>query len=502
MTTHSIYGFEKLAWPGSSLAYQFKRVTRGAALAAMFIAAVTAKASEQFTYTYEGSTLTYETIDEGTCMVTGYQEPLSKALQIPSKANNYDVVAIYERAFYNCDDLTSVTIPNSVKSVGKSAFEYCNGLKKAEFASIEALCNIQFDNEFSNPLGYAHRLYIDGKEVIKIEIPESVSAIGNSTFQGCSELISVTIPASVTSIGDYAFYYCTGLSSAIIPNSVTAVGDWAYTGCTGLTSVAIPESVTDIGDYAFHGCSSITALAIPDAITCIGDWTFGDCRGLTSLIIPDSVISIGEGAFAGCSGLTSVLIPDSVTAIGESAFNGCLRLESVTIPNSITSISDWTFIGCESLISVTIPESVTYIGTYAFSGCSQLPEVTIPNSVTYIGTYAFYRCTNLSSVYYGADTLVEGAPNIFPDEAYEVATLYLSAEGMKSYADIAPWKNFKNIREHNFSGIDDVIADFDAEKPYEVFKLNGISAGTSTTGLTPGIYIIRQGRLAKKISVK
>ena len=222
-----------------------------------------------------------------------------------------------------------------------------------------------------------------------ITIPDSVTSIGDKAFSWCESLQSVTIPDSVTSIGDRAFYHCDFLQSVTIPDSVTSIGNEAFSGCESLQSVTIPDSVTSIGRSAFSGCESLQSVTIPDSVTSIGDWAFFCCSSLQSISIPDSVMRIGDSAFKFCSSLQSVTIPESVTSIGISAFSGCSSLQSVTIPNSVTSIGSYAFNGCKSLQSVTIPDSVTSIGDGAFGGCSSLQSVTIPDSVTNIDDRVF-----------------------------------------------------------------------------------------------------------------
>ena len=312
----------------------------------------------------------------------------------------------------------------------------------------------------------------------------SVTSIGNETFFNCS-LTSVTIPNSVTSIGSSAFEGCSGLTSVTIPNSVTSIGRDAFDWCSGLTSVSIPNSVTSIGETAFRRCSGLTSIVvetgnakydsrdncnaiietssnaliagckntvIPNSVTSIGKYAFDGCSSLTSITIPNSVTTIGDYAFCDCSGLIFVTIPNSVTSIGISAFDGCSGLTSVTISNSVKSISVGAFIGCKALTSVTIPNSVTSIGNLAFYLCSGLTSVTIPNSVTEISEDAFYGCDELTDVYCQAEKLRnnkwsgEGLytyPSAFSFP--QAMTLHVPAASIEAYKAIEPWNDFMSI---------------------------------------------------------
>ena len=305
--------------------------------------------------------------------------------------------------FNGCSSLTSINIPSSVTTIQSDGFKNCTSLTAVHITDIAAWCRISFSSRdnyqnSSNPLGYAHHLYLNGKEVTNLVIPADITSINNWAFRGCTGLTSVTIGNSVTSIGDHAFAYCHGLTSVTIGNSVTSIGYEAFYGCDGLTSVTIPNSVTSIEACAFYGCDGLTSVTIPGSVTTIGTEAFAACDGLTSVSIGNGVTSIGWGAFRYCEVLTSVTIPNSVTSIKDNAFEGCTSLTSVTIPNGVTSIGESTFRNCSELTSVTIPNSVTSIGSSAFSFCRGLASVTIPGSVTSIGSSAFWYCRSLTSV--------------------------------------------------------------------------------------------------------
>ena len=337
------------------------------------------------------------------------------------------VTSIGEGAFMDCTNITSITIPNSVTSIDALAFDGCTNLIEIVVSDGNRKydsrdnCNAIIETA-SNTLVKACR---------NTTIPNTVTSIGRSAFANCEGLTCVTIPSNVTNIDDFAFFACPDLTKIVvadgnrvfdsrnncnaiietasntliaaccnttIPDNVTNIGMGAFCGCSSLTSITIPNSVTRIGDKAFHGCSSLTSITIPNSVVSIGESTFGDCSGLTSVSIPNGVTSMGRHAFSGCESLTSITIPQGVNCIEEWAFANCWELTSISISNSVTSIGDYAFYGCKSIESLAFPYGVTSIGDYAFQGCSGLTSVTFPYGVTNIGYDAFRGCTSLTSV--------------------------------------------------------------------------------------------------------
>ena len=341
---------------------------------------------------FEGcSRLTSVTIPNSLTSISGYAFSGCKGLTSITIPNS--VTTIGTGAFYNCSGLASVTIPNSVTSIDQSAFNGCSGLTSviipnnvtsigtSAFKGCSGLTSVTIRKGVTSIGGSA---FEDCSGLTTVIIPNSVESIGTSVFKGCSGLTSLKVESG----GKYdsrnncnaiietsSNTLIAGLKNTTIPNSVTSIGTSAFDGCGGLTSVTIPNSVTSIGERAFAGCSDLTSLTIPNSVTSIGQSAFNGCSGLTSVTIPNKVTSIDQSAFNGCSGLTSVTIPNSVTSIGQSAFNGCSGLTSVTIPNSVTSIGESAFEGCRGLTSVTIGSGVKDIGTGAFANCPELTDV-------------------------------------------------------------------------------------------------------------------------------
>ena len=220
------------------------------------------------------------------------------------------VTEIGDHAFYGCSSMTSITIGNSVTSIGDWAFYDCNNLNAVYITDIAKWCAIKFNVYSTNPLKYAHNLYLNGELVTDLVIPDGVTAIGDYAFYRCSNLTSVTIPNSVTSIGDYAFFDCDSMINITIPDSVTTIGSDALSCCSNLTSITIPDSVTSIGDDAISGCSRLTDVTIGHRVKSIGKRAFSSCSKLENVYCkPTTPPTLGIDAFKGITYIPQICVP-------------------------------------------------------------------------------------------------------------------------------------------------------------------------------------------------
>lgn len=366
-------------------------------------------------------------------------------------ASSYIVTEIGDWACNSRENITSVTIPESVTKIGKSAFNNCSSLttitipKSVTEIGERALAgcdNLTAINVDSNNLHYTSEegvlFNIEKTKLIQcppakygtFTIPDGVDILENFAFTD-SKLTSIIIPNSVTKIGENVFEDAQNLTSIEIPNNITSLGEYLLAGCSSLNDVKLSNNITTIPVGCFAECTGLTSINIPNGVTTIDEEAFAE-TGLTSINFPESIKFIGDYAFA-WSRLTSVVIPEGVETIGEVAFVECDNLKTVTIPKSVTNIAMGAFGYNASLTSITvdsenlnylsengilfnkekttiiqypgakqgaytIPESVTKIGYAAFSNCWGLTYINIHNNVTSIENEAFYRCENLNNV--------------------------------------------------------------------------------------------------------
>ena len=360
----------------------------------------------------------------------------------------------------------------------------------------------------------------------------SVIKIGKSAFKGYRYLTSLTLPNSITTIETGAFKGCCSLTSLTLPNSLTTIASETFEDCFRLTSLTLPNSLTSIGYNAFKGCSSLTSLTLSNSLTSIGNYAFQGCSSLTSLTLPNSLTSIRETAFEGCSNLENIFVDDGnimFSSIDGVLYNKdastlirCpLKKTSVTLPSSLTTIGGGAFIDCSSLTSLTFPNSLTTIGAGAFKDCSSLTSLTLPNSLTTIEENAFYSCNDLKRINMLCETPIECNPR-FSEEALKNAILYIPIGTLAEYEKVDPWRNFWNIKEVNFAGINETEADdmslrliwnngilsiegIDENESITIYDMSGhvVHSGTehNVEYLVPGIYIVKAGKRGTKFAV-
>ncbi len=280
---------------------------------------------------------TYKVGSDGTVTITGCDDSAQGAITIPSQIDGKPVTSIGSCAFHGCSSLTSITIPNSVTSIG-IAFDWCKKLTQINVDTANTVYSSVNGVLFSKDKTELIR-YPEGKADTSYAIPNGVTSIGYWAFCDCYSLTSITIPDSVTSIGTMAFEDCSSLTSITIPGSVTSIDDNAFYVCRKLNQINV--------DTANTAYSSVNGVLFNKEKTKLIRYPIG--KADTSYSIPDGVTSIGDYAFSWCSSLTSITIPDGVTIIDRNAFQYCRSLTSITIPDSVTYISAEAFDGCDSL---------------------------------------------------------------------------------------------------------------------------------------------------------
>ena len=403
---------------------------------------------------------------------------------IPSNLAGNPVTCIGDRAFRGCTNITSVTIPGSVKDIGRYAFSECYGLTSVTIAEgVESIgdCAFAYCNELSSIIipnsvtsvggngwgehgafcgckkladenglvivkNILHDYYGNSDEVI---IPEGVTHICSSVFAGCDTLVNIHIPAGVTGIGESAFSGCSSLTSVKLPDSVEWLGLEAFDSCSSLTNVVIGSGLTSI-DYtgnegAFEWCSALESFQVSE-----DNQYFKSVSGLlldkegTTLIagvngdvvIPDGVTGIEMFAFYGRSGLTSLTIPESVTWFGWDLFYGCTNLLNVTVTQNVLDegFSSVFYEVVDSITNVTLSSDVGNINPGAFQYCRGLASITIPNSVTNIDNDAFFQCDGLTNVEIPGSVVSIGEDAFYGCDGLQSVTMHDGVTSIGSYA--------------------------------------------------------------------
>lgn len=366
----------------------------------------------------------------------------------PDLAGDYTVKdgtrSIADNAFFGCDALTSVSVPQTVKRIGTNAFYGCSALTQIDLPDSGMYISAY---AFSDSALYADErnwengaLYL-GKHLVKVNtdlagtfavkdgtksvacnafeqcsaieqitLPDSVSEIGANAFDNCRALTLVTLPAGLTRLNDYVFVNCRQLQTLTLPQTLTHIGEGAFAYCCALQTITVPAEVTDIGVGAFSYCTALTAIDVNGENTAFtaADGILYNKNGTSllaypqgnaaqTLVVSQTVEHIADFAFAGCTALQNVTLPDGLHSIGAYAFDGCASLSEITFEQGMLKIGERAFQNCTALTAVALPERLTEVSENTFTGCASLRQITFGKALTAIGNGAFSGCSALQS---------------------------------------------------------------------------------------------------------
>ena len=473
-----------------------------------------------------------ENEDGETVTITEFLGPVDPAnpgpydIDIPEKLDGYTVTGLGKDSF-SIDDLYSplyeihhtkihsVTIPQSVTSIGRAAFLNCTGLTSltikgdatsigaVAFSTCTSLTSLSLVGSFQT---IGEHAFASCNSLTSLSLTCDVQKIGDYAFVTCNSLTSLSLTGDIQKIGDYAFYSCPSLKTVALPKSLTSIGSYAFGSCTSLDSIEIPGTVTEIGGLAFNN-SGLTSVKIDEGVQSTGTYMFYQCGNLTTVTLPESLKTIANGSFAFCSNLNHVKIPARVTCIGDGAFSHCTSLSEITLQDGVKTIGADAFLSCKELTSITLPDTVTDIGKEAFQSCEGLESITIPKNVTTIEPDTFYWCFSLKDITLPAGltsfqddlsfcpagriratdikTDENGKPILNPDGSYIYiytpdGTIYFNndrdtAEQLEGY-DVLKDRNFLCLCKVTFDANGGTLTD-SAEVPvYETEKIIGTKA--------------------------
>jgi hypothetical protein len=328
-------------------------------------------------------------VSDGVATITSYSGTVPSKITIPSTLGGYPVTAIGDYAFYHCESLRGVIIPDTVTSIGNATFDSCSNLWDVTIGSrVTTIGDKAF---FGCSLRY-------------ITIPDSVTTIGSSTFAG-HYADTIEIGKGVLQIGDSAFKMRTnGLSASVY---IKDLKSWTNIDFASADSNPIYGSPYDnpMGTLYLDG-KAITELVIPDGVTEIKPYAFTHSN-VNTVKLPDSVTKIGKGAFAQCENLKTIELSDELTNIGDSALGSCINLIEIKFPTKLINVGAYAFSNCSTLTELTFPDGLESIGDGAIQNCANLKAITLPNSLKSIGKSlcGVYSnlWTNLETVNYNGD---------------------------------------------------------------------------------------------------
>ena len=303
------------------------------------------------------------------------------------------LVGIGDLAFWFCEKLEKITIPNTIKHISKNAFSSCTSLAYNIYQNGKYLGNT------NNPYLCLMECVDRGLDENSVIHEDCKYVFGFDSYKSAY----VEVPEGVQALGDKAFAY-TSFQSIKLPRSLTQIGKEAFFG-SKLETISIPNSITYLPKSTFGYCESLESVVLPDTIKSIGLAAFANCVKLININTPADLAYLGESAFYRCESLSSYRLTSKIVTVPRDLFNSCISLREITIPEGITTIGSFAFSGCALLRNVTFPESLQIIREEAFKGCNAMTEVVIPKQVREISFRAFSHCGSLQ-----AFTVEEGSP--------------------------------------------------------------------------------------------
>lgn len=411
-------------------------------------------------YDFESNGLYYDVKNSSECYVTyknSSDEPsYSGEISIPSKVQynevEYNVTGIVYKAFYNCNELTSIYIPNSVTFLPGSLFSHCTNLTT-------------------------------------VRLPENTTYIPNAAFYECTNLRNISIPQNVTKIEDLAFALCSSLNTIELPNGLTSIGGGVFRSCSSLKSIKIPMGIQTLKYGTFMSCSSLEEIQLNEGLEVIEGGAFYGCKSLKTIELPVSLANIYPSggysdAFVYCSSLEKIEVangnknycslngvlmdynqttvvtcpegyigsfacPSSVIKLEINTFANCENLTEVILSKNITTIPANAFEDCRSLKSIILHEGITGINSSAFYGCSKLSEITFPSTLSTINSQAFYGCLELKSITSKAISVPQCSTDAFKNLTYDNCVLFVPNGMVSDYKNSDGWNNINYITDGN-----------------------------------------------------
>eukprot|EP00980_Cylindrotheca_fusiformis_P005837 scaffold1228_cov119-Cylindrotheca_fusiformis.AAC.4 len=352
------------------------------------------------------------------------------------------VTEIPEQMFTDCNALVQLQLPETLTRIGKYAFSMCARLKCVQFFSPNgsSLDNVSsapdledglivFPEEAKLQIDKSAFFFCDGLR--KVVICSVSTRLGDGVFHCCKGLVSVELPEGLRVIESNLFAGCKSLATVKMPSSVLRICKDAFFSCQSLTSLDLPHGLLEIGVSSFQHCHSIKSFHVPTTVAAVGKRAFAHCRGLRFIDLPPTLERIEESTFSGCDGLEYINIPPAASYIGWGVFHGCCSLSHIRIPARVDCMIDWAFEGCSNLVSMELPESLLIVNKQAerFYGlsfsCSSLVNLAIP-TLTETSVGGYLRETRLGSVVYNNAELVRKLAHRFENSPLNKLCYYQS----------------------------------------------------------------------------